>query len=221
MAKTGNRTSISSADGIAPALLGWYDRERRDLPWRRTRDPYAVWVSEVMLQQTRVATVVDYYTRFMHRFPSLQALAEAAEDDVLKIWQGLGYYRRARALLAGARAVVAKHAGRLPAEPARLRELPGVGPYTAGAIASIAFGVREPVVDGNVTRVLCRLYALAGDPERAPLPQRIRRLASELVPAKRPGDFNQALMELGATLCTPRAPDCSATAAARRKPRPR
>jgi A/G-specific adenine glycosylase len=216
MAKTGNRASISSADGIARALLRWYDRERRDLPWRRTRDPYAVWVSEVMLQQTRVATVLDYYARWMRRFPSLQALAQADEDDVLKVWQGLGYYRRARALLAGARAVVAEHGGRLPAEAARLRELPGIGAYTAGAIASIAFGVREPVIDGNVTRVLCRLYALQGDPQRAPFLRRIRQLAAELVPAKRPGDFNQALMELGATLCTPRAPDCSACPVASR-----
>lgn len=199
-----------SAPSVTRRLLCWYDRARRDLPWRRTRDPYAVWVSEVMLQQTQVATVLGHYRRWMQRFPDVRALAAAEEADVLHAWQGLGYYSRARSLLSGARAVVERHGGRLPDEVAALRALPGIGPYSAGAIASIAFGKREPVVDGNVKRVLCRLHALRGDPSRAPLAGALWELARELVPDDRPGDLNQALMELGATICTPRAPRCDA-----------
>ena len=193
-----------------PELLPWYDHARRDLPWRRTRDPYAVWVSEMMLQQTQVATVLGYYERWMKRFPTVRALARAAEDDVLHAWQGLGYYSRARNLWRGARAVVSEHGGRIPETAAALRALPGIGPYSAGAIASIAFGERAPLVDGNVVRVLCRVFGLRGDPSRNPLKTELWDIAGRLVPAERPGDFNQALMELGATVCTPRAARCVA-----------
>jgi A/G-specific adenine glycosylase len=184
-------------------LLEWYDRERRDLPWRRTRDPYRVWLSEAMLQQTRVETVVPYYERFLRRFPTVDALAVADEEDVLAAWAGLGYYSRARNLKRAAELVVERHAGALPRDERALRALPGVGAYTAGALRSIAFGEPAPLVDGNVSRVLARLLAV-----REPEPRATWELAGELVPRRRPGDFNQALMELGATVCTPRAPAC-------------
>ncbi|HEX5099714.1 MAG TPA: A/G-specific adenine glycosylase [Polyangiaceae bacterium] len=189
-------------------LLAWYDRNRRELPWRGVRDPYAVWVSEVMLQQTQVSTVLGYYAAWMRRFPSVRALAAAREADVMHAWQGLGYYSRARRLQAGARAVVERHGGKLPQDRASLLTLPGIGAYSAGAIASIAFGAREPLVDGNVVRVLTRRFGLRGDPGKGALKKRLWALAGELVPGERPGDFNQALMELGATVCTPRAPNC-------------
>jgi A/G-specific adenine glycosylase len=193
---------------IRERLLLWYESQRRDLPWRRTRDPYAIWVSEVMLQQTQVKTVLAYYERWMQRFPTITALAGAAEADVLHAWQGLGYYSRARRLLAGARAVSERHAGELPRDVSALLELPGIGPYSAGAIASIAFGLPEPIVDGNVVRVLCRLFALRGDPAKAPLKQQLWQLARALVPTAQPGELNQSLMELGATICTPASPRC-------------
>ncbi len=193
---------------LAKALLDWYGREKRDLPWRRTRDPYAVWVSEVMLQQTQVATVLPYYERWMQRFPTARALAAAAEDEVLHAWQGLGYYSRARRLLQGARAVVERHGGQLPDSAEALLALPGIGPYSAGAIASIAYGLAEPIVDGNVVRVLTRLFALRGDPARAPLKAELWALARALIPEGCASDFNQSLMELGATVCTPKQPRC-------------
>ena len=192
-----------SERAMARAVLERFDEHRRDLPWRRTADPYAIWVSEVMLQQTRVETVVPYYQRWLERFPTVAALAGAATDDVLREWQGLGYYSRARNLQRAARLVRERHGGRLPRDPSALRELPGVGEYTAGAVASIAYGARVPAVDGNVRRVLARVYDL----ER-PTAAELRRRADDLVPPDRPGDFNQALMELGATICTPRAPSC-------------
>jgi A/G-specific adenine glycosylase len=195
---------------VAERLIDWYRRGHRDLPWRRARDPYAIWVSEVMLQQTQVKTVLPYFARWMQRFPTVSALAAASEDEVLHAWQGLGYYSRAKSLLRGARAVVERHAGELPRRIELLRELPGIGPYSAGAIASIAFGLPQPVVDGNVKRVLCRLHALRGDPGRAPLARKLWRIAAELVPQDAASDFNQALMELGATLCTPKHPRCEA-----------
>jgi A/G-specific adenine glycosylase len=185
------------------SLLRWYRRHRRDLPWRRTRDPFAIWVSEVMLQQTRVSVVVPYYERFLRRFPDVFSLARAREEQVLAAWSGLGYYRRARDLREGARAVVTRHAGRIPDDPRALRALPGVGPYTAGAIASLAFGRPEPVLDGNVRRVLSRLYAIPAGPD---LP--LWDLAGSFARCSTPADANQALMELGALVCTPRAPDC-------------
>ena len=191
-------------------LLRWYDRSARDLPWRRTRDPYAVWVSEIMLQQTRVETVIPYYERFLARFPSARVLAEADEDAVLSHWSGLGYYRRARLLHSGVQEVVARYGGEVPEDADARRRLPGVGRYTAGAIGSIAFDKAEPVVDGNVTRVLARLFRIDTPVGSATTTKRLWREAAELVPEQRPGDFNQALMELGATLCTPKKPLCDA-----------
>jgi A/G-specific adenine glycosylase len=199
----------SQREGVARALLDWYARERRQLPWRLHGDPYSIWISEIMLQQTQVATVIGYYERWMKRFPNVAALAAAETEDVLHAWQGLGYYSRARNLREAARKIVASFAGRLPESIEELRSLPGIGPYSAGAIASIAFGADEPVVDGNVVRVLTRLFCLAGDPKRAPLHGQIWALARALLPSGRASDYNQALMELGATCCTPRAPRCS------------
>lgn len=208
MARTGKTTSTPSVETIRATLGEWYRTAARDLPWRRSRDPYAIWVSEVMLQQTRVATVIPYYERWMQRFPDVKTLAAASEDHVLHAWQGLGYYSRARALLQGARAVVERHDGRMPHALEELRALPGIGPYTAGAIRSIAFDRPAAIVDGNVVRVLTRLYALTGDPARAPLKQRLWKLAEELVPEHGARDFNQALMELGATVCAPKGAEC-------------
>ncbi len=188
------------------SLLAWYDRSRRALPWRATRDPYRVWLSEVMLQQTRVEVVLPYYERFLARFPSVEALAAAAEAEVLALWSGLGYYRRARQLHAAARRLVER--GGFPETPDGWRELPGVGDYTAAAVASICFGTAVPVLDGNVERVLARVLALAGDPKGAAARRRLLAAAAELVDPARPGDSNQALMELGATVCTPRRPRC-------------
>lgn len=190
-------------------LLAWYRRNRREMPWRRTRDPYAILVSEVMLQQTRVETATPYFERWMARFPTLADLARAEEDEVMAAWAGLGYYRRARNLQALAKQVVAKQGGRLPKTFAELAELPGVGPYTAGAVASIAFGEPVPCVDGNVVRVASRLLALRG-PDSPATRRRIQLAAASWVPARSPGDWNQALMELGATVCLPRAPRCDA-----------
>lgn len=187
------------------ALLEFYDARARDLPWRRDRDPYRVWVSEVMLQQTRVETASPYYERWLERFPTLNALADASIDDVLRAWAGLGYYRRAHYLHRAARLVRERYGGQLPSDAESLRALPGIGEYTAGAIASIAFGQAVPAVDGNVRRVLSRLFDLP-----APTPATLHRIAARLVPDARPGDFNQALMEFGSTHCTPRAPACDA-----------
>jgi len=193
----------------ARALTDWFARNRRDLPWRGARDPYRVWVSEIMLQQTTVRVVVPYYRRFLRRFPTLARLAAAPIDDVLAAWSGLGYYRRARHLHAAARLVVERHGGRLPDDPAALRALPGVGRYTAGAIASIAFGRPEPILDGNVARVLARHLGERRDPRLAPVSARLWGEAAALVAAAdRPGDLNEALMELGALVCLPAAPDC-------------
>ncbi len=191
-------------------LLGWYDESARDLPWRGTRDPYAVWVSEIMLQQTRVETVIPYYERFLRSFPTPEALAAAGEDAVLSHWSGLGYYRRARLLHAGAREVVARYGGAVPEDADARRALPGVGRYTAGAIGSIAFDRPEPIVDGNVTRVLARLLRIDTPVGATATTKRLWQEAARLVPRHRPGDFNQALMELGATVCTPSRPQCSA-----------
>ncbi len=192
------------------ALLSWYARVRRDLPWRRTRDPYAVWVSETMLQQTRVLTVVPYYERFLRELPTLSDLAEAPQERVLLLWSGLGYYRRARMLHAAAKQAVLLHGGALPSEVEDLRRLAGVGAYTAGAVASIAFGRRAAVVDGNVARVLARLFAIEENVKAAKGHARLWRLAEDLVAGGDgdPGDWNQALMELGATVCLPGQPKC-------------
>jgi A/G-specific adenine glycosylase len=204
-------TDHVSSDRIARLqgdLLRWYHRHRRQLPWRDGADPYRVWISEVMLQQTQVTTVVPYYERFLRRFPTLADLATASLDDVLKAWEGLGYYARARNLHAAARQVMVDHNGRLPESYAALRCLSGFGDYTAGAVASMAFGERVPAVDGNVKRVLARLFAITDEVTRSATARRLRAIAAELVPRERPGDFNQALMELGATLCVPTSPRC-------------
>ena len=198
--------------GIRRGLLAFYDRDGRRLPWRAApgerASPYPVLVSETMLQQTRAATVIPYYGAFLARFPRLEDLAGADEADVLHQWQGLGYYRRAKHLHAAARAVVDEHGGAFPRTAADLRALPGVGPYTAGAIASISFGERVPAVDGNAARVLARLFPVEEPVDDAAVRKRIWRLAEALVPPTRPGDFNQAVMELGATVCTARRPRC-------------
>lgn len=193
---------------IRSQLIQWYDGCRRNLPWRATRDPYAILVAEVMLQQTRVDTVLPYYVRFLQRFPTASRLAEASEDEVLQLWQGLGYYRRARNLWRAARLLVERHGGHVPADPVALRSLPGVGEYTAGAVLSIAFGLPVPAVDGNAQRVLSRLFAVSESPDQAGGRKHLRRLATSLVQGPRPGDVNQAIMELGTLLCTPRRPRC-------------
>ena len=193
---------------VRRALLAWYQRHKRDLPWRRTRDPYAIWLSETMLQQTRVDTVIPYYERFLARFPTVQALADAEPDAVTQLWSGLGYYSRARNLHAAARKIATEHGGELPSDVAALRELPGVGRYTAGAVASIAFDRAAPIVDGNVARVLARLMDLRGELTSPVMQARLWEEAEALARGPRPGDLNQALMELGALICTPRTPKC-------------
>ncbi|MDF1552546.1 MAG: A/G-specific adenine glycosylase [Deferrisomatales bacterium] len=192
-----------------PGLHRWYHTQGRDLPWRRTTDPYAIWISEVMLQQTRVTAVVPYYHRWLARLPTVGALAEAPLEEVLKLWEGLGYYSRARNLHRAARAVVEDWGGTIPADPDAFAALPGVGTYTTAAVLSIAFGADLAVVDGNVRRVLCRLVALEADPRRAPHAAALDRLAQDLLPVGTAADHNQAMMELGATLCTPKVPGCS------------
>jgi A/G-specific adenine glycosylase len=199
---------------FARRLLRWYDRSRRDLPWRQNADrpgplnPYHVLVSETMLQQTQVATVIPYYHRFLAKFPTIAALASAPEQEVLRLWQGLGYYSRARNLQAAAKEIVSKHDGQLPRKPDQLLTLPGIGRYTAGAVASIAFGSRAPILDGNVTRVLCRLDCIRADPRDRQIKELLWQRAEQILPTLRVGDFNSALMELGATVCTPRNPQC-------------
>lgn len=202
----------ATARAIATAVVAHYEQVRRDLPWRRTRDPYAIWVSEIMLQQTRVATVIPYWERWMARFPTVTALAAAPLDDVLAAWAGLGYYSRARNLHAGAQAVGSRFGGALPTCAAELREVPGIGPYTAGAIASIAFGERAPLVDGNVARVLARVFAIEHDIKSTAGGKALWATAGELMAAlpaaAAPGDLNQGLMELGATICAAAQPRC-------------
>ncbi|OGP82967.1 MAG: A/G-specific adenine glycosylase [Deltaproteobacteria bacterium RBG_13_65_10] len=189
-------------------LLTWYRGHARDLPWRRTRDPYAVWISEIMLQQTQVRTVLPFYERFMARFPDLRSLAEGSLDDVLGAWAGLGYYSRARNLHAAARQIAQEHGGKFPKDESTLRGLPGVGRYTAGAILSIAFGGKAAVLDGNVARVLARLFAVRLDPRSTRGQGALWDLAERLVPGARVGAWNQALMELGAMVCLPDNPTC-------------
>ncbi len=208
--KSGSAAARSSIRRVREALLRWYDANRRDLPWRRTRDPYAIWISEAMLQQTRVETVIPYWQRFLTRFPDVASLARAELDDVYAAWTGLGYYSRARNLKAAAESIVADHGGALPNNAEGLRSLSGIGRYTAGAVASIAFDREEPLVDGNVVRVFARLEDIREDSGEKAVVERLWSLAAELVRGPRPGDLNQALMELGATLCTPKRPDCLA-----------
>ncbi len=194
---------------LTSRLLEWYDARKRDLPWRTTEDPYRIWLSEVMLQQTQVRTVVPRYGAFLRRFPTLESLAAASVDEVLASWSGLGYYRRARQLHRAA-IEIAGAGGGFPTSSREMQRLPGIGPYTAAAVASIAFGEVVAVLDGNVERVLCRRLALAEDPKRGAARRRLLAAAAELLDPRRPGDSNQALMELGATVCRPKSPDCGA-----------
>jgi len=196
-------------------LLGWFGEVARDLPWRRTRDPYEIWVSEVMLQQTRVETVKRYYEPFLTRFPTVEALAAAPLDDVLARWSGLGYYARARSLHRAAVEVVERFGGRLPRDAAALASLPGFGPYTVAAVGSIAFGLDLAAVDGNVARVFTRWTEREGDPREPKALAHFRELGAALLPAGRAGDWNQALMELGASLCAPGSPSCDGCPVAR------
>ena len=189
-------------------ILAWFRRNARDLPWRGTRDPYAIWVSEIMLQQTQVVTVIGYFERFLTAFPSIADLAAADEQEVLRLWEGLGYYRRARQLHAAARVIVAEHQGRFPREPQQIRALPGIGRYTAGAIASIGWDAREPILEANTIRVFSRLLAYRGDPQKNAGQQRLWEFATRVLPERDIGLFNQALMELGSEICTPRGPRC-------------
>jgi len=189
-------------------LLGWFGQFRRELPWRQTKDPYRIWLSEIMLQQTRVAAAIPYYERFLERFPDVHALASAPEEEVLRLWSGLGYYSRARNLQKAAQQIVARHDGKFPARMDEVLALPGIGDYTAAAILSIAFDEKQAVLDGNVARVLARLGVIRGD-LRAPQPWRaLQKTADSLLDPNSPGDWNQAVMELGATLCSPRSPQC-------------
>jgi A/G-specific adenine glycosylase len=189
-------------------LLYWFERNMRDLPWRQDKDPYKVWVSEIMLQQTRVDTVIPYFNRFMEKFPTVNALADAPEDDVLKQWEGLGYYSRARNLQRAVREVKENYGGKVPNDPKQISSLKGVGPYTAGAILSIAYGKREPAVDGNVMRVFSRIFAIEEDIQKQKTRKRFEDLVRELIPTGSASYFNQGIMELGALICTPKSPKC-------------
>jgi A/G-specific adenine glycosylase len=189
-------------------LLRWFRQFQRDLPWRRTRDPYGIWLSEIMLQQTRVAAVIPYYERFLEHFPDVSTLAEAQQEDVLRLWSGLGYYSRARNLQAAAKQIVVKHSGEFPRELQDVLALPGIGRYTAAAILSIARGDKLAVLDGNVARVLARLGAVHGDLRESRRWRSLQKTADGLLDPKSPGEWNQAMMELGAMVCTPHAPRC-------------
>jgi A/G-specific adenine glycosylase len=193
---------------LVPKLIRWFEANARDLPWRRRRTPYRVWLSEMMLQQTQVDTVIPYFQRFTKRFPTVRALADAPLDEVLKLWEGLGYYARARNLHRAAQIVAREFKGRFPKTVEALMRLPGVGRYSAGAIASLAFGVDAPALDGNVARVLCRVFAIRRDLRETRTRDELWSLAGSLLPKGQAGKFNEALMELGATICTPRAPRC-------------
>jgi A/G-specific adenine glycosylase len=189
-------------------LLAWFRQFQRDLPWRRTKEPYRIWISEIMLQQTRVAAVIPYYEQFLARFPDAPALAEAPQEEVLRLWSGLGYYSRARNLRKAAQQIVAQHAGEFPREQKDALALSGIGPYTVAAILSIAFDAKYAVLDGNVARVLARLVAVRGDLRESRRWHSLQRIAQDLLDPNSPGDWNQAMMELGAMVCTPRAPQC-------------
>lgn len=202
------KTTSPNPSLLRKTLLAWYRKNKRDLPWRRTDDPYRILVSEIMLQQTQVDTVIPYYHRFLLTFPTLTKLAKAPEKKVLKLWEGLGYYSRARNLHRAVKEIQLKFKGKVPETLEELESLPGIGRYTAGAVASIAFGLRAPILDGNVKRVLCRLFAIEEDPSKTKVKNQLWELAGTLVPVKSPGDFNQSLMEFGATICTPRNPLC-------------
>ena len=189
-------------------FLTWYHKEKRNLPWRATNDPYAIWISEIMLQQTRVETVIGYFYRFMEQFPTIQDLAAAEEQKLLKVWEGLGYYSRARNLKAAAQQIVAEFDGEMPQSIEEIRSLKGIGPYTAGAIGSIAFGLPEPAIDGNVMRVVSRLFCIEADIAKASSRRPFDEAMRTIISPNEPGEFNQALMDLGSRICTPTTPKC-------------
>lgn len=189
-------------------LIEWFRREQRNLPWREDKNPYKIWVSEIMLQQTKVEAVIPYFQRFMEKFPTLEALAKADEQDVLKAWEGLGYYSRARNLHAAVKEVVAKYGGEVPRDKEQIAKLKGVGPYTTGAILSIAFGIPEPAVDGNVMRVFARIFSIWEDIAKVKTRTLFENIVRNVIDEANPSDFNQALMELGAIVCTPKSPSC-------------
>jgi len=193
---------------IQRKLLAWYDKEKRDLPWRNTKDPYRIWVSEIMLQQTQVKTVIPYYERWIRTFPTIENLSNAPEQKVLKLWEGLGYYSRAKNLKKASQIICKDMNKELPKTVKALQKLPGIGRYTAGAISSIAFGLKAPVLDGNIKRVLSRLFCINENGTTSASEKILWQKSEDLVPDRRPGDFNQALMELGATICTPNSPTC-------------
>ncbi len=194
--------------GHVRTLFVWYDAHRRDLPWRKDRNPYTSWISEVMLQQTRVDTVIPYYERFLKLFPDIRALAAAGIDDIYKAWEGLGYYSRAANLSKGAKYLVENYDGVFPKTAEDIRKIPGIGPYIAAAILSMAYGEPEPSVDGNLIRVISRLNAMDGTPDDSSSRKAITAIARDMIPADRPGDFNEAMMDIGATICTPKSPAC-------------
>ncbi len=202
--------TASQRQQLRRRLLAWYADHKRDLPWRQSRDPYRVWISEIMLQQTQVATVRDYFERFIRTLPDVHSLAAADESEVLRLWEGLGYYRRARQLHATAKKVVAEYGGKFPGDPVELQNLPGIGRYTAGAIASIAFGCRAPILEANTIRLISRLIAFRSNPHSQVGQRLLWLVAEEILPQKRVAEFNQALMELGSLVCTPNEPKCPA-----------
>ena len=198
--------SAEKIQAFRKALLDWYDKEKRDLPWRRTSDPYSIWVSEIMLQQTRVDTVIPYYHNFLDKFPDIAALAAAPEDAILKAWEGLGYYSRVKNMQKAAQQIVADYNGVFPKNPQEIAKLKGIGPYTAGAVSSIAFQIPEPAVDGNVMRVMSRLFEIDADIAKPASRKIFEAVVRELIDPERPGDFNQALMDLGSSICSPLNP---------------
>ncbi|WP_137665563.1 A/G-specific adenine glycosylase [Enterococcus hulanensis] len=189
-------------------FLTWYQQEKRNLPWRYNHDPYRIWISEIMLQQTRVDTVIDYFYRFMEQFPTIQDLANAPEDKLLKVWEGLGYYSRARNLQAAAKQIMEEFGGQFPTTVEEIRSLKGIGPYTAGAISSIAFEIPEPAIDGNVMRVVSRLFCIEADIAKASSRNIFDEAMRKIISQDQPGDFNQAMMDLGSSICTPTSPQC-------------
>ena len=189
-------------------FIQWYEQEKRNLPWRYNRDPYRIWISEIMLQQTRVDTVIDYFYRFMEWFPTIEELANAPEEKLLKAWEGLGYYSRARNIQAAAKQIMSEFDGKMPQTPEEISSLKGIGPYTTGAIASIAFGLPEPAVDGNVMRVVSRLFCIEADIAKASSRKIFDEAMRKIIDEKHPGEFNQAMMDLGSAICTPTSPKC-------------
>lgn len=208
MSRVWEQWSEEKAAKLQKEFLEWYHQEKRNLPWRATNDPYAIWISEIMLQQTRVDTVISYYYRFMELFPTIEALASADEDQLLKVWEGLGYYSRARNLKAAAQQIVSEYGGKMPETITEISSLKGIGPYTAGAIGSIAFGLPEPAIDGNVMRVVSRLFCIEEDIAKAKSRQVFDDAMRKIISHEEPGEFNQALMDLGSSICTPTSPNC-------------